>query len=508
MSQVAAETFNFNPGSKQGLRGHAARSAGITVGAQAIKFVLRLTSMAVLARMLTPGDYGLVAMATAVTGVLGSIREAGLSSATIQRSEITHTQVSALFWLNLFLGCGIAVVCLASAPIAAAYFKHPELNLVIPALGAIGIIGSVGVQHTALMQRKMQFRQLMVRDVSGHIAGLAAGILAASLGAGFWSLVIMEAVSTTFSTAAIWLGCAWRPSSPGNFSEAKPLVKFGAHVTGGALIHHFSKGLDTLVLGGLFGSATVGLYSRAQHLLSTPMGQVVGPIMSVARPALSRAAESPERLGRATTDLLRLISLCCGAVICAMVPASDGIVRYALGPQWIESAIFFAGLAPFALVEPCGALLASVMVASGRPGELLKWRFFSIAIIAVGLAAGVSWGPKGVAVAYGASGLLLRIPLLMWYVSRLTGIPFRSLAGAVAPSVVIAIVAAAAGYGSRRLFPDPTSLAAVGAIAMGSLIVFVGLSVATKSGRGTIKQIRDLLVAMRSRKAGVLSKSE
>lgn len=492
--------FDFNPPANGGLRAHAARSFVVTLTAQGFKFLLRLLSMVVLARLLTPGDYGLVAIATSVTSVLGAIREAGLSSATIQRPEITDAQVSSLFWLNVFLGCAIALVCLVVAGPVATFFNHNELGLIIPALGGVGLIGSFGVQHTALMQRKMQFRELMVRDLLGAVAGLGVAIFVAYRGWGVWSLVMLEATTALVSTATIWLGCNWRPSAPGNFREAKSLVQFGAHVTGGALIHHISRGLDTVILGAFFGNVTVGLYSRAQQLLSTPMAQIVGPVMSVARPALSRAAQSTKRLSRATTDLLRLTSFCSAAVVGSVVPISDGIVRYALGVKWMDSAVFFAGLAPFALVESCGALLASVMVASGRPGALLKWRFFSVLITFGGLLIGVSWGAKGVAIAYGLSGLLIRVPLLLVYVSRVVHIPLSSLFGAIGYNVLFAVAACVSGYIARKFFIDPTELVAVAIVVFVSTSVFLLVSFSSKSGRAVFLQIHDLLVSVRKRR--------
>lgn len=493
------KSFDFNPDKRDGLRSHATRSAGLTVGAQVLKFGLRMASMTLLARLLSPDDYGVVAMATAITGVLGSLREAGLSTATIQRPDITHTQVSTLFWLNCAMGLAVAVLCGALAPVAAWFFHHQELVLVIPALGLVGLIGSVGIQHNALMQRRMEFKQLMLRDLAGQLGGFIAGYTAARLGAGYWSLVVMEAVTVLISTVAIWWGCAWRPSRPGRYAEVRSMVSFGANVSGAALLTHFTNGLNTMVLGYFHGSAAVGLYSRAQMLLSTPMGQVVQPIMSVARPALSRAAEDPQKLARVTGELMGLIAFTCAGIIAVLVPAADGLILLLMGERWLPAAPIFIALAPFAIIEPAAGMLATVLVASGHAAAMLRWRVVSLVVIAAGLAVSVRWGPVAVAATYAGLGLGVRMPQFMWLVCRKTGASFRELLGHLLPGLVIAALAIAGAFAARQFLTRPESLLSTIALIALSGSLYLGLSLATKSGRDRIEAIRKLVVAARSK---------
>lgn len=506
---VAAEKkpFRFDPPHGVGLRNHAARSAVITIGGQGVKLLLRIVSMSVLARLLTPADYGLVAMATSITAVLGAVREAGLSSATVQRKEITQVQVSVLFWLNVLLGASMFVVAIILSPLAAAFYKQPELVKIIPVFGLLGVIGSLGIQHMALMQRRMEFKKILTRDLAGQITGLFAGIAAARAGAGAWSLVIMEAVALTVSTATIWVACEWRPSKPGKFGEAIGLVKFGSKVMGGALVHHFSKGLDIVILGSLYGNASVGIYGRAQQLLAVPMAQVVTPIMSVARPALSRAAEEPKRMARATSDLLRLISFITAFVVALLVPISETVVVLALGEKWLQAAPIFAGLAPFAIVEPCGALLASVLVATGHPGELLRWRFISVGVIILGIISGITWGTVGVAIAYGLSGLLLRMPLLIWFVARITGIPMALMFNSLVPNLVSAAVAAVSGFAVKSMVSGLNEIFGVTLVLVASAIVYLLCTISSKKGRETLRKAVEILHSMKRKQAKTIQKS-
>jgi O-antigen/teichoic acid export membrane protein len=497
----ARPAFNFNPDASSGLRRHATRSAGLTIGAQGIKFALRLGSMTLLARLLSPNDYGVVAMAMAVTGVLASLREAGLSSATIQRPEISHTQVSTLFWLNCLLGLVVALLCVALAPVAAWFFNHQELLLVIPALGFSGLIGSIGIQHNALMQRRMEFKQLMLRDLAGQAGGFIAGYTAARLGAGYWSLVVMETATVIISTVAIWLGCPWRPSRPGAFADVKPLVNFGANVSGAALITHFTGGLNTMVLGYFHGPAAVGLYTRAQQLLSTPMGQVVTPLMSVARPALSRAAEDPTKLARVTGELMGLISFACAGIIAMLVPAADGIILLLMGERWLAAAPIFVALAPFAIIEPAAGMLASVLVASGHAAAMLRWRVVSLLVIVAGLALSVHWGPVAVAATYAGLGLFVRMPQFMWLVCRKTGTSFRLLLSTMVPSLLTCAAAIAGACGVRQLFPHPERPLVASLLALVAGAIYLGLNLATRPGRARFASIRQLVASTRAKPA-------
>lgn len=429
-----------------------------TVLGQGLNILIEIGPIMVLSRLLSPNDFGVMAIAASIAGILAAMKEAGLSAATVQAPKITHEQVTALFWVNVLLGGGVGALSLAVGPVAAWWMKQPLLTWIIPSLGAIGLMDCFGIQHDALLQRKLQFRQLVTRQLVARACGVAVGIVAASYGAGIWSLVLMLAFSALAGTITLWRACAWRPGPFGNLRVAYPMMSFGFKILLERVLGQSARGLDALVIGYYHGSATTGMYSRAQGILANPLAKVMAPIMNVARPALSRAAESHSRFRRAITEALGIISFAAAGAVAVLVPASEGIIRLLLGPKWLDAVPIFSILSCFALVEPCASIMASAVVAVGKPGALLKWRLFSIVTVIVGLLLAAPYGVLAIAAAYAVMGLVVRMPLFFWYAAPHVGIPFWELFEPVLPATIGSIISIAGTTALRPLLHDPGSL--------------------------------------------------
>src|SRR4030095_4965194 len=174
------------------------------VSAQVARFVVQTATMIVLARLLSPEDFGLQGMVVVVTGFLGLFRDAGLGRATIQRLEVTHQQTSTLFWINVAVGAILAALCATSAPLIAAFYHEPRLYWIAVVSGANFLITGLGAQHGALLVRAMRFVTQAKIGVLSLIAGSAVGIVMALLGCRYWSLVGMALAGSIVSTAAVW----------------------------------------------------------------------------------------------------------------------------------------------------------------------------------------------------------------------------------------------------------------------------------------------------------------
>src|SRR5271170_5910836 len=191
------------------IRGGAARLAG-----QAATLLLRAGALVVLARLLGPKDYGLVGMVTAFTGVLTWFRDFGLSAAAVQRADITRDQHSTLFWINVLLGALLALVTLAAAPAIAAFYHEPRLLWVAAVLGMAFLFNSVGIQHSALLQREMRFTALSAISALSLIVGTAIAIGAAAIGYGYWALVASSVATPLVASIGFWLATGWVPGMP------------------------------------------------------------------------------------------------------------------------------------------------------------------------------------------------------------------------------------------------------------------------------------------------------
>lgn len=223
------------------LKGHTVRGGVKTFGAQGFGFILNVASVAILARLLTPHDFGLVAMVTAVTGLLAMFKDAGLSMATVQQETVTHEQVSTLFWVNVALSLVLMLLVAALSPWIAAFYHEPKLQTITLAIAGMFIFDGLSVQHQALLRRQMQFGILAKIQIFSSVLGIAAAISAALMGAGYWALLIQTASAQSVSAALTWGYARWVPGRPQRGVGALAMLKFGGYLTGFNFVNYFAR---------------------------------------------------------------------------------------------------------------------------------------------------------------------------------------------------------------------------------------------------------------------------
>lgn len=460
---------------------------------QGAKFVIQLGSTAVIARQLSPTDYGLVAMVTSLLGFITLFKDLGLSQAAIQKQSITSAQVSGLFWINVVVGLVFAALIALAAPLIGRFYGHPELVWITLAFAAIAPLSSLGAQHSAMFQRNLQYTSLMIRDVAASLGGALAGILAALQGYGYWSLVIMQAASALFSTVALWWQSDWRPSLPRFSADLMPMLKFGSTVTLSNLLGFLMNGLDSVLLGYFVGPVGLGIYNRAQNALSRPMQQLIPPVMNVAYGVFARAADDRRKFAEAAFQLGFLAAAAGGLIAALSMGCAEWIVLGMLGPAWLETVPIVSVLSLFALVEPMASFLATLLLARGLPAVLVRWRVISAGIILIGFFAGLPWGPLGIAAAYSLSGFLIRMPLFTWYACKHLHIDF----GRMIRTLILPICAGTVSAGTMALvhlkFGAPTNalLALVAYMALGTGVYALVLC-SFSTGRQRIREILNL----------------
>ena len=216
------------------LKGHTISSGVVTALGQGVQFSMTLGSTMVLARMLGPSDFGLVAMATTILGLFRIFKEAGLSTATVQREGVTHAQVSNLFWINIAVSGVISVCVAASAPAVAWFYKDPRLIAIMLALAGTFLLTGSTVQHMALLNRQMRFKAVV--QIASVAAGVALGIVMAWLNYGYWSLVGSQLVTPLLAGILAWTYSRWRPQFFVRRSGTRPLVRFGFDLAAGGFI--------------------------------------------------------------------------------------------------------------------------------------------------------------------------------------------------------------------------------------------------------------------------------
>src|SRR6266480_3138733 len=390
----------------------------ITLSSQAGKFLLNLISTIVLARLLTPRDFGLVAMVTVVTGFVAVFRHAGLATPTVQREQITHAQVSNLFWINLGVSALCALFVAALSPVLARFYHDSRITYIALTLSTTFLIGGFRVQHLALLKRQMRFKAIALIEVGSMATGVFVGVVMALLHYRYWSLVGLSLATEIASFLLTGLVSRWRPQLPTKGAGIGPLVTFGAHQTAGNFIFSLARGCDNLLIGRFYSPAAVGLYSRGAALVTRPMEQFLLPIDAVFLPTLARLQSQPERYRSTFLRLYEAIAMTVFFLSSLLLALAVPVTLVLLGPKWEQVTAIFAGFTFTAIQLPLSNAANWLLTSQGRGKDILRVTSIAAFLTLASFIVGLPFGPVGVAIAFSATGLLVRLPILYYIVGR------------------------------------------------------------------------------------------
>ena len=212
---------------RRSLKNEAIQSGVARMVNQGANLLLRVGYIAILARLLSPNDFGLVAMVVALTGIFDVFTTAGLSSATIQKDEISFEEVSALFWVNILVGILLTLLCVASAHFISAFYHEPRLLWIAIAIAPGFLLNAVGVQHAALLERNLRYVTLSAIDTGGLCLAVTVGVLLGLHGFGYWALVAPTLISPAINSLGFWIASGWIPGPPRRNANIRSLLHFG-----------------------------------------------------------------------------------------------------------------------------------------------------------------------------------------------------------------------------------------------------------------------------------------
>ncbi|QII08113.1 lipopolysaccharide biosynthesis protein [Rhodococcoides fascians A25f] len=411
---------------KAGYGGVAARGASATLAGQAIKFLVQFGSIPILARLLEPDAFGLVAMVTAVIGIAEILRDFGLSTAAVQARSLTDRERTNLFWANSSIGiCCAGLVMLLSWPIAAIY-GDGRLGPICLALSVIFFLNGMAAQFIAEVNRSMKFVRLAIIDLLPQIVGLAVAVVAAFSGASYWSLVIQQIVASAFSLLIAVLLCRWRPGLPCREVSIVGFVRFGGGLVGTRVMSYFAQNADNVAIGITAGSAQLGLYSRAYQLLLLPLQQINVPVSRVAVPILSRIQDDRQRYDSVIRRAQLLACYFTATVFAFVAGVAEPVVRIVFGSQWTEVTPVLAVLAIGGAFRSVSQVGYWMFVSKGKTGSQFRLYLWTQPLIVVALIAGTAWGIMGVAVAHSIAYFVFWI-LLLFFAGRMTNTSVKPL---------------------------------------------------------------------------------
>jgi O-antigen/teichoic acid export membrane protein len=420
------------------LRGRSVRGGALNVTSQGAQFLIQTVATVALARLLTPADFGLVAMVSTVTGLGQAFADMGLSEATIQRKEISQDQVSALFWINVAIGLGLMLVTATLAPVLARFYRDPRIINITLLVSLTFLIGGLRVQPDAILKRQMRFFALAIRDVTAYSVAVPLAIIMAWKGAGYWALVALPLMLNFVVMALSWLLVNWRPSLPRRGAQVGSMIAFGGNVAASYFIITVSRSADNVMIGRYLGAGPLGLYSRAYNLLMLPVRQLSAPAGSVAIPAFSRTQDDPERFARYYLRAVNLLMWICAPIFGFLFVAAQPVIIIMLGNQWREAAPVFQILTICALTQLLLESTIWIFVSRGQSQRLLKLLLVISPIIVGSYAIGLPFGIKGVALS-GSVVLLCIIPGMLKFTFRGTDLTLPRLGRALLCPIALSL---------------------------------------------------------------------
>jgi O-antigen/teichoic acid export membrane protein len=411
---------------KLDIKKRAVKGSGATVISSAVSFLVQLVGTIVLARLLTPEDYGLVAMVTTFSLLLQNFGFNGFTEAIIQREEINHNIINTLFWINGGMSFALTLLFVALSPLVARFYREPRLTLISAAIAVSIISSGVSTIHVALLNRNMRFYVLSFIGVITKLICMIVTIFLAWIGLKYWALVVNTIALPLITAAGAWLVCRWRPSRPSRGTDVKPMVKYALHTYGKFTLGYCSRNLDNLLVGKYLGFQLLGYYKKAYDLFALSAGSLIAPLSNVALAALSRFSSDYGQFRRHFLNAISRIAFVSIALSLVLTVAAKDIILLMLGPKWGQSAeifIFFGpGVGLMLIYYTHGWLHLSL----GRPDRWFRWGILEFIVTASFIVVGLFFGPKGVAAAWSLSFFVLTGPGL-WYAGRPVDLKISSL---------------------------------------------------------------------------------
>ena len=395
---------------RDNLGGRSARAGVLMLAAQAALFALSVGSTMILARLLDPEDFGLIAMALTYVAFVGVFNDFGLPTAAVHRATLDPSHASTLFWLGAGLSLSVSVITLAIAPAIATFYDEPRLVGIFAPMAVVFLAVGLGALPQGLLRRDLRFGALTASELLAMSAGLGVSVILGLMGAGYWALAAQYPVTAIVRTGWLWRSCRWRPTRPAPLREVRGMIAYGGDVTLYRIVNHLGKHLDRILIGRFSGAGPLGFYAAADRWAMYPVQQVYPPLLNVAVAGLSRVRDDPDRYRRYFAGAY-------GPLLAAVLPslaflfaAADPFVLVLLGPRWTDAAPLLRILLVGAFASGIGQFTKWIYLVEGRTRTQLSWGTISSVVMASSVALAAPSGVEAVATTFSVATCLMTVP--------------------------------------------------------------------------------------------------
>jgi PST family polysaccharide transporter len=469
----------------------AGYASAARIGAQAIQFGVTVA----LARLLTPRDFGLVAVVAVFIGFATQFTDLGIGAALIRQRPLADEHLTSAFWLNALSGVLVCLALVGLSPLVAAAYSQPRLRTLMAVMALTPAL-SLGVVHLAILERTLQFRRVAAVEIAATALGGSVAIgLAAGAHAGPYSIVAMTLTTATASSLLYWLVVPWRPTFSWSREALREVWRFGSRIMGFTIVNYWARNADNLVVAKISGPNALGLYSRAYSLMLMPMNQVTWVAGRVMYPALSEVADDRERARNAYLRAVRAVAVVGFPIFGGMAVSAHALVLSLFGSNWDGMIAIVRILALAGLIQVVGSSVGWIYQSQGRADLLLKWGLIATPIFIGAFIVGAAWGARGVATAYVIANLVMLYPSL-----RLSGqlISLRAtqvLAALRMTLLATAVMALAVWSVEQITFGSAYSMLAV-QIATGAVVYLAAMRVLEPT---TVRELQSAIRSLRSK---------
>lgn len=361
---------------------HAARAgiwlAGFRVVSQALSWAVTIA----VARMLTPGDYGLMAMASILTGYVEVFSEMGVGAAIVQRDAVSSGELSSNFWFSVMVGCGFAAGVWGLAYPTVWLFHNEAVIPLTRTISILFILGALMVVPFNVLTREMRFREIgMLQLIAAVLASLTT-LWMAYHGYGVWTLLGGVFVLRISTVIMVFIFSGWRPSWHYQFDEVRPFLRFGLGVAGARSLFYCFQKMDRFIVGRVLGEQALGWYSFAMELASLPADKLMSIVNQVSLPLFSKIRRDPAQLVNAYLKVTRCVTLMVAPLFAAGVVFGDVIIQVLLGDQWLPCVFLFRMFCLVQLLVALNSVHGQMVSAIGNPYHQLK--LYAVMLLAMG----------------------------------------------------------------------------------------------------------------------------
>lgn len=393
-----------------------------------------------LARLLGPGDYGVVGMIMVFSGFLHLFKDFGLGSALIQKRETNLVEINTIFWVNVVAGLLLSGVLFFLRHPIGVFFNNDDLAPYVGVFSVTFIVQSFGYVQSALLRKGLQFKKLFGVNLIATVASGGLGIWMASAGFGAWSLIAQMLTSSAMNVIVLWYISEWRPSLQISIGSLKPMLRFGVPLLGTQTIHYWTRNADNLLVGKFLGENALGIYSRAYSLMLFPVRQIAGMLSGVMFPSIAIIQDDLARVRNIYVTSIRLLSIVTFPLMGLVFVVADQFVYAVLGSQWHDAIDIIRILCLVGAMQSISTLNGNIFQGLGKTTLQFRLNVALGLLIVSSIAIGILFDLEGVAYAYLISTLLSGL-VMRHYIARLIGSTIIDLFRPLLPGMVLSLVA-------------------------------------------------------------------